>query len=218
MAPRMHKPWLARTVSALALRALRTRVFGAHLIPQVGPALLAANHQSLADGVLVVCASPRPLVVLIDAAQLTRPLFRPVLRAFEAAGLGECVPVVPGRGTEALETAVARLRAGHCVLIFPEGAITRDARLGRLRRGLFRLTARVPEAPVVPLRLSGLATSCFGYVAPARGWPRPVLDVYPPLEAQGERLRELLATLWREPRPLLDTTPGAPEAPAVVSN
>lgn len=209
MAPRFRKPWFARVLSVLVLRALRTRVLDARFIPRDGPVLLAANHQSFADGVLLVCASPRPLVILIDAVQAARPLFRPVLRAFEALGLGECVLVTPGQGTRALEQAAARLAEGHCVLIFPEGAITRDAQLGTLRRGLFRLANQARAAPVVPVRLTGLATSCFGCVAPRRGWPRARLEVYPPLRARDERLRKLLCMFWQAPTSLLHTTPGA---------
>ncbi len=109
-----------------------------------GPCLIAANHPSTLDPLLIALAVGRPASILISDSVFQVPL---VGRYLRAAGH---IPVVAGAGRAAFLAARNALEAGGTVVIFPEGAISPlDGRFHRLRSGLARL-ALDTGAPVVP--------------------------------------------------------------------
>jgi 1-acyl-sn-glycerol-3-phosphate acyltransferase len=69
-------------------------------------------------------------------------------------GMGQ-IPITRGSGDAgALDAAIAELRAGSCIGVFPEGTRSLGRTL-RPRSGLGRLVAAVPEAIVVPVAVTG---------------------------------------------------------------
>lgn len=144
-----------RLVMALATPIVRwwgrLEVVGVDRFPADGATVLMANHDSNWDPlVLGVAALPRREVRALAKASLwrSRPL-RWVLN-----GMGQ-IPIERGRGDlEALAAAIAQLRAGACVGVFPEGTISRGAAL-RARSGAGRLAVAVPGTRVVCGAVSG---------------------------------------------------------------
>jgi acyl-[acyl-carrier-protein]-phospholipid O-acyltransferase/long-chain-fatty-acid--[acyl-carrier-protein] ligase len=61
-----------------------------------------------------------------------------------------------------MRDAVARIRAGEIVCLFPEGELSRSGSLLKLRRG-YEIIARQAEAPVVPVWLDRLWGSIFSF-------------------------------------------------------
>lgn len=127
-------------------RYLDPVVEGAHHLPQRGAVIVAASHISHLDRVWLARALPR---------QLTFPGARP------GAGDLPGVALAAIRGRTAAdpadrrrESALARLRAGQVVAIFPEGTPSPD---GRLYRGQTEVAALALEtgAPVVPVAIIG---------------------------------------------------------------
>jgi 1-acyl-sn-glycerol-3-phosphate acyltransferase len=134
---------------ALALPLLRKgfdlRIEGSARIPSSGPVLLASNHLSFMDPVVLQAVLPRPIHYLMTARLHRSPRWGWVYRMFDA------VPVTLGSGNfVALAEAATRLQAGGVVGIFPEGGISKDGALGPFRPGvaLLALRARVPVLPV----------------------------------------------------------------------
>lgn len=132
------------------------QVRGAQHVPSEGPLLLAVNHLSYADPVLVAAAIHRPAFYLAKEG-----LFRnaAMARFFEALGQ---VRVNRGEGGNegAVKTAVDLLEQGLVVGVFPEGTTSRPGQVRRGKTGVARIAAR-SGAPVVPI---GIDTSAF--------WPR----------------------------------------------
>jgi 1-acyl-sn-glycerol-3-phosphate acyltransferase len=131
------------------VRALyRLDVVGADRLPVTGPAVIAPNHDSLLDGVVLGAAISRELRFLAKAE-----LWRSRLLGWVLDGLG-AVGIQRGCGDH---LALARMRqaleAGQAVAIFPQGAICGDR---VWHRGAARL-ALVTGAPLVPVRLIGTA-------------------------------------------------------------
>ncbi|HXF56673.1 MAG TPA: lysophospholipid acyltransferase family protein [Actinomycetota bacterium] len=125
----------------------RPRVRGLEHVPREGGAILAANHLSFLDDLLLPLVVPRKVVFLAKAEYFDRWYLRwffkganviPVRRASRSAA------------EDALRTAVRALRQGQLVGIFPEGTRSPDGRLYRGRTGVARmaLEARVPVVPV----------------------------------------------------------------------
>jgi 1-acyl-sn-glycerol-3-phosphate acyltransferase len=140
----------------LARLALRPSVQGAELVPASGPVILASNHLSFIDSVVIPLVLPRPVTFLAKAEY------------FE--GSGACgwlsrrfflemghVPVQRGQGRAAwssVRVAQEVLGAGGALGIYPEGTRSLDGRLYRGRTGVARL-ALLTGAPVVPVALRG---------------------------------------------------------------
>jgi 1-acyl-sn-glycerol-3-phosphate acyltransferase len=109
-----------------------------------GPKIIVANHPNATDAFVVPFIVPEKVHFLIQADILTVPLFGRLL------ALADQIPVVAGRGREALDAARDRLVEGHAVAIFPEGRLNHGNDLRRAGAGA-ALLALESGAPVVPL-------------------------------------------------------------------
>ena len=115
-----------------------------------GPVILAANHLSFIDSVLMMYSLHRRVTFLGKAEYLRS---RATASLFPAAGM---IPVDrSGRGVaKSLRYAEQRLAAGEVVGIFPEGSRSRDGRLHRGHVGAAHLALRT-GAPIVPVGIIG---------------------------------------------------------------
>jgi len=129
----------------------RLDVEGVENVPPDGPVLLAANHDSYWDPLAIgLAARSRRQIHALAKSQLWRnPVTARVLN-----GMGQ-IPIDRGTGdVGALSRAIAALREGHCIGVFPEGTRTRGRTL-RARSGFGRLADAVPEAAIVLCAVTG---------------------------------------------------------------
>ncbi|MGC5615844.1 lysophospholipid acyltransferase family protein [Georgenia sp. Z1491] len=178
--PRPVPPALG-AIAALLLPPLRTLVgrrwSGTRNLPRSGGFVVAANHVSNLDPVLVgdlLLTHGAPPAILAKSELFARPVLAAILRA---AGQVE-VRRDSADAARALDDARAALRSGRCVLVFPEGSFTRDPDLwpmtGRTGAARLALEAGVPLVPVVTWggqRVLPPFTSRF------RPWPRVTAEV-----------------------------------------
>jgi 1-acyl-sn-glycerol-3-phosphate acyltransferase len=143
-------------LAPLARLVYRPVVEGRENVPRHGAVILAANHLSFIDSVVIPLVAPRPVAFLAKAEYFTgRGLGGRLRRAFFTAI--DAVPVERGthRSAQAsLEAALEVLAAGRAFGIYPEGTRSRDGRLYRGRTGVAHL-ALASGAPVVPVALIG---------------------------------------------------------------
>ncbi len=142
---------LGSAVLRLVVRAIvRLRVQGdLGAIPRTGPVIVAANHASSADPVLIGAflneAIDRPINWL-GKRELTE--FALTGWAFRRAGIH---PIDrDAADLESFRTAMRILDAGQLLAIFPEGTRSRDGALQRVREGAGMLALR-SRAPVLPV-------------------------------------------------------------------
>ena len=162
---------LARAFCLVLFRALwRPVLVGRENIPPTGPVILASNHLSFIDSIVIPLAVPRPVVFLAKAEywQGRSPAAWP-RRLFFAAF--DAVPVQRHQQADAqasLQLALGILRRGDVFGLYPEGTRSRNGRLYRGRTGVGWL-ALASGAPVVPVGLVGTDR-----VQPVDArWPRP---------------------------------------------
>lgn len=143
-------------VPPLARAIWRPTVEGLQNVPARGPVILASNHLSFADSVVIPVAAPRRVVFLAKEEYFTTPGPKGRLSRAWFTALG-MVPVSRDdtrSALESLETALEVLRRGHALGLYPEGTRSRDGRLYRGRTGVAQL-ALTSGAPVVPVGLHG---------------------------------------------------------------
>jgi len=153
---RTARPGVVFTLGRAVLRPLlrlrfRPIVTGAEYIPQSGPVLLASNHLSALDTVLIPSFSTRKVQFLAKAS-----LFETRLGGWFMRSIG-AVPVMreAGSGAQAaLEAGRRVLASGQVFAVFPEGSRSRDGRLYRGRSGA-AFMALETGAQVVPVGLIG---------------------------------------------------------------
>jgi 1-acyl-sn-glycerol-3-phosphate acyltransferase len=139
----------------LGLRLLgAVRVRGGEHVPRTGAALLAANHVSHLDPVVLLLVAHRcGRKVRIMGVQEVHD--RPLVGRFVRAG--RHIPVVQGSPSRApLLAAEQALAAGELVLVYPEGTIPEPGAQVAAKGGVGLLTSRA-RVPVVPLCADGLA-------------------------------------------------------------
>jgi 1-acyl-sn-glycerol-3-phosphate acyltransferase len=124
---------------------------GEEHVPAAGPAVVAANHPSYLDPVLLSLQVPRPIHFMAWDALFRVPLLGALMRLMGAFP----VDIRKGRGREAYEKARLLVEKGELVGIFPEGKRSRTGWMEpALREGAARL-ARETGAPLVPASIAG---------------------------------------------------------------
>lgn len=131
-------------------------VRGAHHVPREGGVLLACNHLSWADPVVVGASIERPAFYLAKESVFRNPV---AARFFLALGQIK-VDRESGGNEPAIQKAADLLAEGRVVGVFPEGTRSRPGHVKRGKTGVARIAA-LSGAPVVPV---GLDTGEF--------WPK----------------------------------------------
>jgi 1-acyl-sn-glycerol-3-phosphate acyltransferase len=125
------------------------RVTGAEKFPESGAVIVAVNHASNYDPVLVGLACPRQLAFLAKAELFRNPVLRMLFHRLGA------IPLNRGAADSgALHAAVNVLNSGRPLLLFPEGHRSKTGELQEGRRGVGMLSIR-SGAPILPVYLSG---------------------------------------------------------------
>lgn len=163
----MNWIWIigAPFVRAVMATVFRVRIEGIEHVPREGTVIVAPNHVSVLDGPAIssITATGRWRATRnLITAEVFHGLLGWILRQAKQ------VPIRRGSGdTGALDDAIAAVRDGSCVGIFPEGRVSDDPRAGlqRIRSGLTRIA--IPTgAAVVPVGIWGTQAV----------WPRAGLD------------------------------------------
>jgi 1-acyl-sn-glycerol-3-phosphate acyltransferase len=148
----------------------RTRIEGTEHIPSSGPAIVAGNHVSGLDGVvlaLVTGSRGRRMTRFLVAAEFFHKLW-----CGWALRLYRQIPLRRGeRDQGALDIAIETIRGGALAGIFPEGTVNADPEAGLLRgrKGAARI-ALATGASVVPVGIWGTQAR----------WPKPGLHLRRP--------------------------------------
>ena len=154
--------FLATRWTTVAVMWVITRLFyrievqGGENVPLTGGGILAPNHISWMDGVLMSMAPPR------------RPRFvvwAPITKQFWAIRLTRVFGVVPvepsaSAAREAIRRVKEAVQSGELMCVFPEGALSRTGQLMPFQRGLLAMN-RGTNTPIIPVHIGGMWGSIF---------------------------------------------------------
>jgi 1-acyl-sn-glycerol-3-phosphate acyltransferase len=137
----------------------RVRVTGGDNIPEDGPVIIACNHVSFADPLIIGGVIRRPVNFVMYYRIYQIPLLNFIFR------IGKAIPIAARSENPAvLETAYRRihqvLENGDVLGIFPEGGITTDGEIQTFKPGIDKIIAEHPVT-VVPVALCHLWGSLF---------------------------------------------------------
>jgi len=134
-------------------------VIGREHLPRRGPAIIAANHNSHVDTLLLLTIFPPNLMHCLRPAAAADYFLRDPFIGWFSRELVGIVPVErskAGSGADVLAPMRAALADGAIVILFPEG--TRGPgtdEMGELKGGIARLAEAFPQAPVIPIWIEG---------------------------------------------------------------
>jgi 1-acyl-sn-glycerol-3-phosphate acyltransferase len=171
--------WVLAAIGVPFVRATaRLRIRNPEKLPATGPFILTPNHNSNIDPLVVAVAvwrlgrAPR---FLAKASLFAVPVLGALFR-----GVGQ-IPVERGglqRGAIPLDAAKRIVREGSCVIVYPEGSLTRDPQLWPMRgkTGAARLALDL-GIPVVPAAHWGTQQLMPIYSKKLRLFPRAKIEV-----------------------------------------
>lgn len=124
-------------------------VKGKENIPKKGPFILASNHTSYLDPVILGVASPRPLYYLAKISLFKNPVFSSFIQILGAIPLER-----DSSSPYTLRDALKLIKNGHGVVIFPEGTRSEDGKIKDGKGGVGFLSIK-SNAPVIPVKIKG---------------------------------------------------------------
>ena len=163
-------------------------VQGMRNVPPGGPLIVAANHRSYLDPVILASFLPRRVFHMAKRELFRNPLFARLITYYGAFP-------VDREGTARASTfrmALSLLSLGGAVVIFPEGGIVNSTAEVEVKEGVATLAA-MSRAPVLPVYIAGSNTLIS---------PRGILDpwlvirvgeVIPPEQGKGREYRREFA-------------------------
>ena len=164
----------------LALAGCDIRVEGRIHLTGAGPAVLAANHSSYLDVIVLLAALPGKFRFVAKRELLRTAVVGSVIRK---SGHLTVERAAGSQSVADAERVTAALRRGISVLVFPEGTFVRPAGILPFRLGAFK-SAVETGSPVIPVTIRGTRQ-----ILPADEWlpkPGPVtVAVSPPVKSLG---------------------------------
>jgi len=166
MSKRRKKPtelqsrgWQGRLVYAVGMflsqLLIRLKYLGQENLPKEGAYIIAANHQTMFDGLWIMGGIPQeqlPRFSCIAGSDLEqhygltgRIMFR----------VGKAIPIDrEGNPMRGLVLSKQQLEKGAVIMIHPEGTRTHDGRIGEMKNGVAYL-ARKAGVPIIPTYIDG---------------------------------------------------------------
>lgn len=185
--------WVQAAFFLLIVRPLLALVLGVNLrhaehLPSHGPAILAANHNSHLDTLLLMNLYPLTQLHRLRPVAAADYFLKNRLLAWFALNIMRILPLArrPKCGAAPLAHIEAALAQGDILILFPEGSRGEPEQRSALKTGIAHLMECAPGVPVVPIYLHGL-----GKALPKGDWlPIPFFAdgfVGEPLTWQGSR-------------------------------
>jgi 1-acyl-sn-glycerol-3-phosphate acyltransferase len=137
----------------------RVQVTGIDRIPDDGAVIIAANHVSFVDALIIGGIIRRPVRFVMYFRIFQIPVLNFIFRT------GKAIPIASRKeDPRILESAYSRihetLNEEEVLGIFPEGSISSDGEIHSFKKGIDKIIAEQP-VPVVPIALCHLWGSLF---------------------------------------------------------
>jgi 1-acyl-sn-glycerol-3-phosphate acyltransferase len=133
----------------LAISLYNIRVYGRKNIPKSGGLLLASNHASYLDPIVIAIAIDREINFVARSSLFKNPLFSGLITLLNAFPIERDSPDL-----RAIREIIDRLSRDCAIVLFPEGTRTKNGMIGRMKAGV-QTIARKSGVPIVPVLIEG---------------------------------------------------------------
>ncbi|GII20623.1 lysophospholipid acyltransferase family protein [Planosporangium mesophilum] len=212
----VYPPVIVAAKTMFRLLDLRIRVEGAENVPRTGGAVLASNHIGYLDFIFAgLGAHPSRRLVRFMAKEsvFRNRISGPLMRGMKH------IPVDREAGLASYRQALAALKGGEVVGVFPEATISRSFVLKEMKSGAARMAAaaRVPLIPTVVWGTQRLWTKGRPRDLTRRHTPISILVGEPLAPGPRDDANEVMAELKSRMAVLLDRAqreyPDKPDGP-----
>lgn len=202
--------WVQGAFFLLVVRPFLAVALGVNLrhaerLPQTGPAILAANHNSHLDTLLLMSLFPLSQLHRVRPVAAADYFLKNRFIAWFALHIMHILPLSrrPKPGEKPLAHIEAALAEGDILILFPEGSRGEPEKRSELKSGIAHLMEHAPAVPVLPVYLHGLGKALpkgdwlpipffvDGFVGEALTWQGCRADTMRALEARFSELEQL---------------------------
>lgn len=142
--------WILKVIAVILCKVLfRIKVFGEKNIPQKGGFILASNHLSYLDPVVLGVACPRRLNFMARHDLFNNPIF-----SWLISNVGAFPVKRASADVSAIKIAMERLKDGGALVLFPEGSRKINAGTFQVHSGIGFLASKL-NVPVIPVFIKG---------------------------------------------------------------
>ena len=139
-----------------------------HLLPERGPAIIVANHNSHLDTLALLSLFPLRRIKHVHPVAAADYFLKNRLMRWFATRIIGIIPIERrpnDKHVDPLQPCCDALEQGKILILFPEGTRGEAERISEFKKGVFRLAARYPDVPVIPVFMHG-----FGKALPKGDW------------------------------------------------
>lgn len=161
-----------------------------------GPCIIAPNHQSFIDGLLVASFLKRKVIKQTYFYAKKKHVNNRFLR-FLARTNNVIVIDIEGDLKESIQKMAAALQEGKKVIIFPEGTRTTNGKLGEFKK-TFAILSTELNVPVVPVAIIGADRALPVGAKIPRPWVKVRIKFLEPIQPEGRTVEALTADVYKE--------------------
>lgn len=147
----VHRLIKGAVVAAMRAQGVKYYVHGSESVPASGGVLMAGNHTGyydfIAGAVPGIVRGRRPIRFMAKAELWDSPVRSLAIAARQ-------IPVDRSKGSDSIDAAVAALKEGELVGIYPDGTLSRSFELSDWKTGAARIAQRA-EVPLIPFAIWG---------------------------------------------------------------
>jgi 1-acyl-sn-glycerol-3-phosphate acyltransferase len=150
--------FFALFIKPIVFIVLGLNLQGYKQLPLKGPTVVAANHNSHLDVLVLMSLYPLRRLKYIRPVAAADYFFQNKVWAWIAT---HCIDIIPiqrsGQPASAvLEACHQALVAGQILILFPEGSRGQPEQMGQIKKGLYYLMQQHPQVPMIPVFMRGL--------------------------------------------------------------
>lgn len=139
----------AKGLLTIVLKIKGYKISGLENFPPDGPVIIACNHISMWDPIIVGCTLPRQVYFMAKEELMKLPVAGQILRAVGA------FPVKRGQGDiGAFRRSIGLLKEGKVLGIFPEGTRSKSGQIQEAMAGIALIVDK-SRAPILPVKVYG---------------------------------------------------------------
>lgn len=137
--------------SLLKLAGVKVNVHGIENLPKDRTVLFVGNHQGNFDIPIYICSIPT-LFGFISKIEVEKiPLIIGWMNAMHCVFMDRSSV---RKSSEAIIKGIKNLKAGHSIVIFPEGTRSKGDKMSEFKAGSFKLATKA-KCPIVPITING---------------------------------------------------------------